>query len=161
MRHTPTTAVAGQKQQRYVWDGKRIRVARNGALSGAQQNTDVRVRVAAWARDTMDNLAHAFFPSNHDVTPDYWGYAQWRALHRIFSSMGGVFATQSMLQAVGVGAQRALPASAAINWVLKDGLGRLGRLSVATQWGRSFDADLKVRFLVCVWESLCVFLPIA
>lgn len=134
--------MAGSKRQRYVWDGKRIRIARTDVLD--ETNQHATLRVSAWARDTLDNLAHAFFPNPHDVTPDYWGYAQWRALHRIFSSMSGVFATQSMLQAVGVGAQRALPASAAINWVLKDGLGRLGRLSVATQWGRSFDADLKV-----------------
>jgi hypothetical protein len=31
------------------------------------------------------------------------------------------FATQSLLTAVGVGAQKALAASAAINWMLKDG----------------------------------------
>lgn len=78
------------------------------------------------------------------VTPDYWQYAQWRATHRLFSSMLSIFATQSLLAAVGVGAQRSLPAAAAINWVLKDGLGRLGRLGVAARFGQSFDADLKV-----------------
>jgi len=46
---------------------------------------------------------------------------------------------------VGVGAQRALPAAAAINWILKDGLGRLGRLSIAARFGNSFDSDLKAR----------------
>ena len=51
---------------------------------------------------------------------------------------------QSLLQAVGVGARRSLPAAATINWVLKDGLGRLGRLTVATRFGESFDSDLKV-----------------
>ena len=30
-----------------------------------------------------------------------------------------------------------------MNWVLKDGLGRLGKLSVATNFGRAFDADVK------------------
>ena len=44
---------------------------------------------------------------------------------------------------MGVGAQRALPAAAAVNWLLKDGLGRLGRLVVATRFGQSFDSDLK------------------
>ena len=53
-------------------------------------------------------------------------------------------AAQSLLQAVGIGAQRSLPAAATINWVLKDGLGRLGRLTVATRFGESFDSDLKV-----------------
>lgn len=53
------------------------------------------------------------------------------------------FATQSLLTAVGVGAQKALAASAAINWMLKDGISRVVRMSVATQWGDAFDADLK------------------
>ena len=53
---------------------------------------------------------------------------------------------QSLLQAVGVGAKNSLPAAAGINWVLKDGLGRLGRLSVSTRFGTSFDSDLKVSF---------------
>lgn len=61
------------------------------------------------------------------------------------SDMHVLAAVQSLLAAVGVGAQRTLPTAAAINWVLKDGLGRLGRLSVATGFGQSFDADLKVR----------------
>ena len=78
------------------------------------------------------------------VTPDYWHYVSWRASHRLFSSMLGIFATQSLLSAVGIGAQRSLPAAAAINWVLKDGLGRLGRLGVAAAFGQSFDADVKV-----------------
>ncbi len=148
----PTTLfppVAGRKQQQYVWDGRRIRLARISFTHTTTLKTPtIQERVACWVRGTLDGISHAFFPNPHDVTPDYWGYAQWRAMHRVFSSMGGVFATQSMLQAVGVGAQRSLPASAAINWVLKDGLGRLGRLSVATQWGRSFDADLKVGWLM-------------
>jgi hypothetical protein len=68
------------------------------------------------------------------------------------------------LAAVGVGAKKTLPMAAAINWILKDGLGRLGRLSVAARFGQSFDADLKVRApalvaepvaliqAVCAWE---------
>ncbi len=59
---------------------------------------------------------------------------------------------QSLLLAVGVGAQRSLPAAAAINWILKDGLGRLGRLSVAARFGNSFDSDLKVFVWRC-WFS--------
>ena len=51
---------------------------------------------------------------------------------------------QSMLQAVGVGARRSLPAAAGLTWVLKDGLGRLGRLSYTSLRGRTFDCHLKV-----------------
>lgn len=54
-----------------------------------------------------------------------------------------VFSTQQMLAAIGLGASRRLPAAAAVNWVLKDGLGRLGKLTVATNFGRAFDSDVK------------------
>lgn len=59
-------------------------------------------------------------------------------------------AAQAMLQAVGVGAQRSLPAAATLNWVLKDGLGRLGRISVGALFGSGFDSDLKV----ATWHGL-------
>lgn len=65
-------------------------------------------------------------------------------LQRFFSATLQNFATQSLLMAVGVGARKALAASAAINWMLKDGMNRLVRMGVATQFGESFDSDLKV-----------------
>ena len=75
--------------------------------------------------------------------PLHWDYARFRFVQRAASSCITVFATQQMLQAVGLGATRRLPAAAAVNWVLKDGLGRLGKLSVATNFGREFDSDVK------------------
>ena len=51
---------------------------------------------------------------------------------------------QSLLRAIRIGAKRALPAAAGINWVLKDGLGKMGRLGVAAMFGSYFDANLKV-----------------
>lgn len=86
-------------------------------------------------------LSSAFFAER--VTSDYWEYTQWRALQRTFSSMLNVMTTQSMLVAVGVGSPKALPAAAALNWVLKDGIGKLGKLGVAASMGRTFDSDLK------------------
>eukprot|EP00850_Spirogloea_muscicola_P007998 SM000041S15557 [mRNA] locus=s41:708479:712109:- [translate_table: standard] len=62
-----------------------------------------------------------------------------------------VNATQAMLQAIGVGGWRSLPTAAALNWVLKDGLGRLGKLSFTASFGHTFDSDLKrVRFRTSV-----------
>ena len=78
----------------------------------------------------------AFLPSKESVTSDYWDYTRYRFFQRIASSCITVFSTQQMLQAVGLGATRRLPAAAAVNWVLKDGLGRLGKLSVATNFGQ-------------------------
>ncbi len=40
---------------------------------------------------------------------------------------------------------QAFAASAAINWLLKDGVSRIVRMAVSTSFGQTFDADLKVR----------------
>jgi hypothetical protein len=92
------------------------------------------------AERTRRRVVDAFLPCANAVTPDYWAYAKFRFAQRVASSCITVFATQQMLQAVGLGATRRLPAAAAVNWVLKDGLGRLGKLSVATNFGREFGA---------------------
>ncbi|KAF6251501.1 vitamin B6 photo-protection and homoeostasis-domain-containing protein [Scenedesmus sp. NREL 46B-D3] len=76
---------------------------------------------------------------------------------RFFSAVLQNFATQSLLMAVGVGARKALAASAAINWMLKDGMNRLVRMGVATQFGDSFDSDLKrFRFTTSLLYTACV-----
>jgi len=95
------------------------------------------------ARRLAERATHALFPEPTSVTSDYWDYARFRFVQRIASSCISVFATQQMLTAIGLGASRSLPAAAAVNWVLKDGLGRLGKLSVAANFGRAFDSDVK------------------
>ena len=51
-------------------------------------------------------------------------------LRRRAAAATGVWATQGLLIAAGVTAGKAAAASAVVNWVLKDGLGRLG----CTSW---------------------------
>lgn len=92
---------------------------------------------------TASRARNSLFPTRESVTEDYWEYAKFRFLQRMASSCITVFATQQMLAAIGMGASRRLPAAAAINWVLKDGLGRLGKLGVAANFGREFDSDVK------------------
>lgn len=52
--------------------------------------------------------------------------------------------TQAMLRAIGIGNSRSLPLAAALNWVLKDGLGRLCRCIYTASLASSFDTNLKV-----------------
>ena len=92
---------------------------------------------------TAQRARNSLFPTRESVTEYYWEYAKFRFLQRMASSCITVFATQQMLAAIGMGASRRLPAAAAINWVLKDGLGRLGKLGVAANFGREFDSDVK------------------
>lgn len=136
----PVGSSHGGRKQRFVWDGKAIKVIDTEELASKQTK---RQHLTAQLRDWRSSVLSAFLPDKELVTADYWGYSFWRNSHRFFSSATTVFATQSLLQAVGVGAKKSLPAAAGINWVLKDGLGRLGRLSVSTRFGTSFDSNLK------------------
>ncbi|KAL4431071.1 hypothetical protein ABPG75_006327 [Micractinium tetrahymenae] len=142
LQAVPAGVMEGAHQKQYAWD------ARQGRLRALEpedweEGEEAARTLRGRLRRASHDLRSAFFPHPDEVSPDYWDYVKYRAFHRLFSSMSSIFATQSLLQAVGVGAKRSLPAAATINWVLKDGLGRLGRLTVATRFGESFDSDLK------------------
>lgn len=49
-----------------------------------------------------------------------------------------------MFRAIGIGYSRSLPSAAALNWVLKDGLGRLSRCIYTASLASAFDTNLKV-----------------
>jgi Vitamin B6 photo-protection and homoeostasis len=66
-------------------------------------------------------------------------------MQRFCSQMNMMFATQSLLYALGIGATKSLPAGAAINWMLKEGLGKLARMTIATSFAKNFDSQVKVR----------------
>jgi len=59
-----------------------------------------------------------------------------------FSCVSGVLSTQSLLYAVGLGAG-SVPVAAAVNWVLKDGLGQLGGVIAAASINSRFDSEPK------------------
>ncbi|KAI3448382.1 hypothetical protein Pfo_005047 [Paulownia fortunei] len=80
------------------------------------------------------------FPDS--VTPSYVPYMKWRALKHFFGGAMGVFTTQTLLSSVGVSRSRSAPGAVAINWILKDGAGRVGKMLFARQ-GKKFDYDLK------------------
>ncbi|KAI3993219.1 hypothetical protein MKX01_009962 [Papaver californicum] len=80
------------------------------------------------------------FPDS--VTPSYVPYMTWRALKHFFGGAMGVFTTQSLLSSVGVSRNTAASGAVAINWILKDGAGRVGKMLFARQ-GKKFDNDLK------------------
>ncbi|KAJ6798388.1 protein root UVB sensitive 6 [Iris pallida] len=80
------------------------------------------------------------FPDS--VTPSYVPYMTWRALKHFFGGALGVFTTKALLNSVGVSRHGAIPGAVAINWILKDGAGRVGKMLFARQ-GKKFDYDLK------------------
>ncbi|KAJ6835724.1 protein root UVB sensitive 6 [Iris pallida] len=80
------------------------------------------------------------FPDS--VTPSYVPYMTWRALKHFFGGALGVFTTKALLSSVGVSRNGATQGAVAINWILKDGAGRVGKMLFARQ-GKKFDYDLK------------------
>ena len=91
----------------------------------------------------LPRLAVAFLPAG--VTPNYYRFTKWRILQRFVSSNLHVIGTQSLLLGLGIQATRSqlTALSAALNWVLKDALGKLVRMLWASKMGRRFDSDAK------------------
>ncbi|XP_076912903.1 protein root UVB sensitive 1, chloroplastic-like [Bidens hawaiensis] len=75
------------------------------------------------------------------VTSDYMEYSLWRGVQGIAAQVSSVLATQSLLYAVGLG-KGAIPTAAAVNWVLKDGIGYLSKIFLS-KFGRHFDVNPK------------------
>ena len=96
-----------------------------------------------WASDIM--LPHNFPGS---VTSDYVAFSWWQVVRNIASNATAVLATHALLRAVGIGGGAAVGMSATLNWVLKDGLGRVGCIAFAAVIGNRFDEDPKSFFLV-------------
>ncbi|KAG2430432.1 hypothetical protein HXX76_009956 [Chlamydomonas incerta] len=95
--------------------------------------------------DHLRSLVHSYLLPNgfpDSVAPQYAPYMAWRGVQYFFGGAISVFTTQSLLGALGVAGRFSGEAAAAINWVIKDGAGRLGRLLFA-RWGRELDCELK------------------
>lgn len=82
----------------------------------------------------------AGYPSS--VSRPYLGYSSWQMGASIASSLNMVLATQSLLFAIGLGAG-SIPMAAALNWIIKDGLGQVGGVLYASMVNNKFDADPK------------------
>ncbi|KAF6141808.1 hypothetical protein GIB67_031875 [Kingdonia uniflora] len=95
-----------------------------------------------WRR-CSDIFLHLMLPEGYpdSVTSDYMEYSLWRGVQGVASQISGVLATQALLYAVGLG-KGAIPVAAAINWVLKDGLGYLSKI-LLSKYGRHFDVNPK------------------
>lgn len=112
-----------------------------------------------WLANTVRVFLPHGFPST--VRPWYVPYTVWSLAASVVSSASGVIATQSLLTAIGVGAPTAIAGAAAVNWVLKDGLGQLGGVLFAAGVHTRFDSDPKrYRILASVALDLAILLEI-
>ena len=97
-------------------------------------------RVQEFVRRRRLFFMRSFFPD--DVTPDYYSFTAWRFAQRCVSATIGVFGTSSLLRALGIRSGR-IGQAAIVSWVLKDGLGRVGKMIWAGSMGKDFDVDPK------------------
>jgi len=91
----------------------------------------------------IPRLSVAFLPSG--VTQNYFAFVRWRVLQRFINANLHVFGTQSLLLGLGIKSRSSQlgALSAALNWVLKDALGKIVRMLWASRMGRRFDSDAK------------------
>lgn len=99
------------------------------------------------------------FPSS--VQPSYLHYSKYMFIASICGTASSVLSMQCLLLAVGLGATTALPTAAAINWVLKDGLGQMGGMLFASMVATRFDIrPLRYRLLASILLDLSILLEI-
>ncbi|OVA10856.1 Vitamin B6 photo-protection and homoeostasis [Macleaya cordata] len=141
------------KVSRYFWDGTHLQlVSFDGTASNWFEFDDGFRKFYQFCSSAVRDF---FVPQQ--VQGNYMEYVKWKFLHRVFSSALQVLATQAMFRAMGVGFSRSLPSAAALNWVLKDGLGRLSRCIYTASLASAFDTNLKrVRFSTSIMFSLSI-----
>ena len=76
------------------------------------------------------------------VSEGYIDYVKWSMLASITGTVSGVLSMEALLFAMGLGAG-SLPMAAALNWIIKDGLGQFGGMLCASFINQKFDADPK------------------
>ncbi|CAO3652680.1 unnamed protein product [Cunninghamella blakesleeana] len=109
------------------------------------------------------NLRELFLPVGYPdaLHPCYKKFHLWLGLETYVGSAIGVLCSQAMLASLGLGTVEATGGAVAIQWVLKDGLGELGKLFFIKRYASSFDSHPKTWKFVCeLLSSLGSFLQL-
>ena len=124
-------------------------VARQRLPNGGWRTfTEESTHIDSAPPSTSTNLQQAFIAAvmpkgwPETTNTNYAAYVRWTAVGLVTGRVQSVLATQASLFAIGLGAG-AVPMAAAIQWVLKDGVGHLGAIMYATAVNTRFDADAK------------------
>lgn len=102
-------------------------------------------RHSVWRSATL-YFRVAFLPKGypHSVSADYARWHIWQACQQVCWAFNGVMSTHALLTALGLGtATGATGLAAVVQWVLKDGLGNLGKVLFGWKFGSFLDADAK------------------
>mmetsp|Transcript_13426 Transcript_13426/g.15594 ORF Transcript_13426/g.15594 Transcript_13426/m.15594 type:complete len:541 (-) Transcript_13426:169-1791(-) len=107
-------------------------------------------------RNEGHELLKHLLPKHYEtsVGKTYVEYAKWSMLASVFGTVSGVLSMQALLFAIGLGAG-AIPMAAAMNWIVKDGLGQFGGMLCASFINQRFDAEpRRWRFLAaCILDA--------
>ena len=136
-RYLPTEMIRHELDEFQV-DENRLSHSILGPLINSPPVTVCRKAVAYHIRPY---LAAAFVPEG--VTSSYYRYTRWRVFQRWINANLQVFGTQSLLLGLGIKTKSLAAVSAALNWVLKDALGKIVRMMWASKMGGRFDSDAK------------------
>lgn len=135
---------AGEPARRYLQLGEQLSpvvrgqpLARGGSLGGVA----ACMTLSGLTRELKEMFLPAGYPDS--VSEDYLTFQLWDTTQAMCSYLRGVLATQSVLQSVGVGDDKATPLAAALQWVLRDGSGMIGGLVFAYAVGPKFDLNVK------------------
>lgn len=129
--------VNGGDRRGVEWDEKtKSFILKEWEHAETERRMNPQERVQEFIRRRRQFLTRAFFPE--DVTPDYYSFTAWRFAQRCVSSTIGVFGTSALLKALGIRSGR-IGQAAIISWVLKEGLGRVGKMIWAGSMGKDFD----------------------
>ncbi|OZJ03329.1 hypothetical protein BZG36_04220 [Bifiguratus adelaidae] len=79
----------------------------------------------------------------------YGRFHAWLFLETYIGSAVGVLCSQAMLASLGLGTMEAAGGAVAIQWVLKDGFGEIGKLFFIKRYASSFDSHPKSWKFVC------------
>ncbi|UJR36503.1 hypothetical protein I4U23_029224 [Adineta vaga] len=98
-----------------------------------------------------------FLPAGYpnSVSNDYLAYQIWDTIQAFASSITNALAFSAILEGMGVGDEKASVLSATFVWLVKDGVGMVGRILFAWFHGTGLDSNLKMwRFYADILNDL-------
>lgn len=118
-----------------------------------------------WAYLALSYVKSALLPKGypHTVSSDYKRWHFWQACQQVCSAFNGVMSTHALLTALGMGSSAGAAGTGAVaQWVLKDGLGNLGKILFGWKYGSILDSDSKKwRFRADLFFNVGVALEIS
>lgn len=134
-------------RERYsVYGDTAIYVKGQDKLTVVRLSSDINFHRGSGIYCSIKNfLIEVFLPEGYpeSVRDDYWSYQCWDTLQAFCSTITGTITTQAVMKGFGVGDAAASALGATITWVLRDGVGMVGRIAFAWWKGCALDADCK------------------